>query len=265
MTEVYNKLILITGGSSGIGKSAAKELHKRGARIILQARNEKKLQEAAEEIDSTGDRLSYYSTDLTNQDSVIQSAENIIQNEGLPDVIINSAGSGEWLSFKEASISHYKETIESPYLATALTCKVYFDKMQNRNRGHFIIINSAAAYFSFKGATGYSPARYAMLGFARALQADLFDTNFNVSMISLGKVNSPYFINNPISENRIPKIATLLVPTMSVEEAGQVIAHNVRTKKKTVIRPRLMSMFVFLNRLTPGIFRWLMRVTGSNN
>ncbi|MBT8326795.1 MAG: SDR family NAD(P)-dependent oxidoreductase [Bacteroidia bacterium] len=256
-----NKLILITGGSSGIGKAAANQLHKQGAKIILQARNLEKLKTTALEIDPSGNRVSYYSTDLKDQDSVELSAQKIIENEGIPDVVINSAGSGEWLSFKEASLSHFKNTMDSPYIATALTCKVFFDKMQERGNGHFIIINSVAAYFSFPEATGYTPARWALLGFSRSLQADLFNTNFYVSMIALGKVESPYFENNPRSEDRIPKIANWLVPTMSPNEAGEVITKNVSTKKAIVIKPFAMALFVFLNRLFPGIFRWLMRMT----
>lgn len=257
-----NKLILITGGSSGIGKAAAMELHRQGAKIIIQARNIEKLKLAAKEIDPSGNRISYYSTDLTDQEAVISTANTMIQNEGIPDVVINSAGAGEWLSLKEASVSHYKETMDSPYLATALSCKVFYDIMQKRGNGHFIIINSAACYFSFPGATGYTPGRCAMLGLSRSLQADLYHSNFKVSMIAFGKVESPYFKNNPRSEERIPKIANWLIPTMSLESTAKVIANNVKTKKAMVIKPFLMSLFVFLNRLFPGMFRWLMRITG---
>lgn len=216
------KLISITGGSSGIGKAAAIALHKQGATIILQARHLEKLKNTAMEIDPSGHRISYYSTDLTDKKAVEEHAQKIIDNEGLPDVVINSAGSGEWLSFKEANLSHFKNTMDSPYNATALNCKVFFDNMQNRGTGHFIIINSAAAYFSFPGATRYTPARWAMLGFSRALQADLYTTNFKVSMIALGKVDSPYFQNNPISESRIPNIANWLIPTLT-EKAARVL------------------------------------------
>ena len=255
-----DKLILITGGSSGIGKAAAKQLFNQGARIILQARNLDKLKAAATEIDPSGQQISYYSTDLTDESAVALAANEIVAKEGIPDVVINSAGAGEWLSFKEASPAHFKETMDSPYTATALSCKVFYDKMQERGSGHFIIINSAAAYFSFPGATGYTPTRWAMLGFAKSLQADLFKSNFTVSTIVLGKVDSPYFTNNPVSEGRIPKVATLLNPTLSEEAAGRIIAKNVRTKRSTVIKPTTMAFFVFLNRLFPGVFRWLMRL-----
>jgi short-subunit dehydrogenase len=96
-----NKLILVTGGSSGIGKSAAFELLKTGANLILQARNVQKLESTARELDPSGNRVSTYSTDLMDQNAVEKSAEMIIKNHGIPDVVINSAGAGEWLSFKE--------------------------------------------------------------------------------------------------------------------------------------------------------------------
>ena len=259
---MHNSLILITGGSSGIGKAAAIQLHKQGAKVILQARNFEKLRKAAYDIDPSENRVSYYATDLTDQNAVALAAQKIFENEGLPDVIINSAGSGEWLSFKEATLSHYRSTMDSPYIATALTCKVFFDKMQERGTGHFIIINSAAAYFSFQKTTGYSPARWAMLGFSRSLQADLFETDFTVSSIALGKVDSPYFQNNPVSEERIPKISNRLIPTLSVEAAGKIVAKNVRTKKAVVIKPFILSLFVFLNRFFPSVMRWLLRITG---
>jgi short-subunit dehydrogenase len=260
-----NKLILITGGSSGIGKAAAIELHRQGARIIIQARGMKKLKATALEIDPSLNRISYYSTDLTDEEAVQSSAKLILENDGVPDVIINSAGAGEWLSFKEATVSHYKETMDSPYIATALTCKVFYDKMQERGNGHFIIINSAACYFSFPGATGYTPARWAMLGFSRSLQADLFNTDFKVSMIAFGKVESPYFENNPRSEERIPKIANWLIPTMSLKAAGQVISTSVKTKKGIIIKPFMLWLLVFFNRFLPATFRWLMRSTGYNS
>ena len=141
-----NKLILITGGSSGIGKAAAIELHKQGATVILQARNKEKLQAATKEVDPSGNRVSYYSTDLTDPEAVKSSAEEIIKNEGLPDVIINSAGAGEWLAFEEADLTHFKQTIDSPYLATTFTCKVFMTKCKHEERG---ILSSSIRQWHF--------------------------------------------------------------------------------------------------------------------
>ena len=120
-TRLDQQLILITGGSSGIGKATASALHKRGAKVILQARDLDKLKVAAKEIDPSLERVGYYSADLSNELTVASVADLIIENEGLPDVIINCAGAGEWLSFNESDLNHFRDTINSPYLATALT------------------------------------------------------------------------------------------------------------------------------------------------
>jgi short-subunit dehydrogenase len=257
-----SKLILITGGSSGIGKAAAKLLVAQGNKVVIQARNKDKLIATAKEIDPAGNKVSYYSTDLSNLEAVNQSADEIVATHGVPDVVINSAGAGEWLSLKESTPQYFIDTINSPYVATALTCKIFFDKMQERGTGHFIIINSVACYVPIPGATGYSTARSAMLGFAKSLQADLYHTDFKVSMIAFGKVDSPYFSNNPISEERIPKAVGWFVKTMTPEAAGTEVAKLVRTQRNTVIKPGMMNFLIFLNRFTPGFFRWLMRKTG---
>ncbi len=257
-----SRLILVTGGSSGIGKAVAKALHLNGDRVILQARNLEKLKEASQEIDPMGFRVSIYSTDLADVESVEKTANQIVTEQGVPDIIINSAGSGEWLSFNEADIYHYRDTINSPYLATALSCKAFYDQMKSRGCGHFIIINSAAAYFSFPGATGYIPARWAMMGFAKSMQADLYPTKFKVSLITFGKVDSPYFTNNMRSENHIPKISDWLLPTMSLEQTTAVILKVIKSKKKNVNKPNMLGVLVFLNRLFPRSLSWLLRITG---
>lgn len=257
-----NKLILITGGSSGIGKATAKELVNLGNTVVIQARNTEKLSTVAKEIDSSGKKIHFYTTDLTSLSDVELNADKIIKKHGIPDIIINSAGSGEWLSFNEANNQHYQDTINSPYIATALTCKVFYNKMKKRSSGHFIIINSAACYFSFSGAVGYTAARWALLGFTKSLQADLYGSDFNVSMVALGKVDSPYFKNNPISENKIPKLVNWLVPTLSVNEAAKIIVKTTKRKNKIIIKPNIMRFFVGFNKFFPNLLKWLIRVTG---
>jgi short-subunit dehydrogenase len=99
-----------------------------------------------------------------------------------------------------------------------------------------------------------------MLGFSNGLQADLAGTEYKVSAVVLGKVDSPYFKNNPISESKVPRISNILVPTMTVDEAGQVVFDTVKSKRKMVIKPTIMAVFVFFNRLFPRVFIQLMQI-----
>ena len=257
-----NQLILITGGSSGIGKATARILVNEGAQVILVARNQEKLEATARELDPSGERVSIYSIDLGDPQAVQQGANQIAEERGIPDVVINSAGAGEWLSLEESSTEHYFETIQSPYLATAHTVKVFYDLMRKRGTGHFVIVNSVASYVPIPGAIGYATSRSAMQGFAQSLQADLHTTDFKVSLISLGKVDSPYFTTNARSEERIPKVVDWLVRTLTEEQAGRAVAQLVHRPKNITIKPAIMRFLIVLSRYFPGTFRWAMRRTG---
>ena len=81
-------------------------------------------------------------------------------------------------------------------------------------------------------------------------------------MVALSKVDSPYFKNNPISEDRIPGIASKFIPTMSEEAAGKAVVKVVRSKAKIAVGPFMMKVFAWLNTFFPSTFRWMTRMTG---
>lgn len=255
-------LVLITGGSSGIGKAAAKVLVSKGHRVILLARNAEKLESASREVDPSGNLVHTYSADLTQPASVQKIAHRICEELGVPDVVVNSAGAGEWFSLAESTLEHFRETIESPYLATAYTCKAFYKAMKKRGSGHFVVVNSVACYVPIPGAIGYNATRVAMLGLARSLHADLRSGPLNVSMIALGKVDSPYFTNNPVSEERIPRAVDWLTPTLSEFEAGKAVANLVERPRAEVVRPQSMRTLIYLNRFFPKLIKWVMWKTG---
>ncbi|MGB2370524.1 MAG: hypothetical protein ACPH53_04325 [Flavobacteriaceae bacterium] len=83
-----------------------------------------------------------------------------------------------------------------------------------------------------------------------------------MSSVVFGKVDTPYFSNNPISESRIPKIADWLIPTLTAQQAGQRIAKTVNHPKSEVLATFMLGVLVVLNRFFPASFRWLLRITG---
>jgi short-subunit dehydrogenase len=88
------------------------------------------------------------------------------------------------------------------------------------------------------------------LGFSKALQTDLHNTDFTVSSVVFGKVDTPYFSNNPISESRIPKIADWLIPTLTAQQAVQRIAKTVKHPKSEVLALFMLGVLVVLNRFS---------------
>ena len=204
-----------------------------------------------------------FPTDLTKFNEVKRQAEIIKKEIGIPDLIINSAGAGNWLSLFDTSERDFEEMMAAPYFTAVYTIKAYLNDMVRRDSGHIISINSAAAYFAIPGALGYLSTRWALRGFQQGLYEELRFTNVAVTSVIAGKVDSPYFTNNPVSAERIPKIATGIMKTLTTEDVARSILKATKNRKNTIIIPWQMSVSIVMNRYFPRIFRSLMRATGS--
>ena len=124
MKNFNDQLVLITGASSGIGAETAKEFAKRGATVLLLARNKNNLQRVADEIISRGGKAEIFPLDLSKHQEVQVTAEKIKSRHGVPDIIFNNAGSGKWRFIGETSYQEAIEMISVPYLAAFFVTKV---------------------------------------------------------------------------------------------------------------------------------------------
>lgn len=260
--DLNNKIVLITGASSGIGEAYAKLIASEGVKIILQARSADKLDAVANEIKRRGGSAYPFPTDLTDAKAVKEQAAKIKHEVGIPDVIINSAGAGNWLSIFDTSEKDFTDMMASPYFATVYTIKAFLNDMVKRNSGHIVTINSAASYLIFPGALGYLSTRWALRAFQDGLYEELRSSNVLTTSIVAGKVDSPYFTNNPISAERLPKIGAMIMKTLTVDEVAAVIKKALSKKKRTIIIPWQMSLSIKFGQHFPGVLGWLMRVTG---
>ena len=113
--------------------------------------------------------------------------------------------------------------MDVPYMGAFYTTRAFIEPMLARNSGHIINMTSAVGFFAFQGAVAYTAARWAMRGFSEGLRTDLRHTNIKVSLIAPGKVDSPYFTNNPNSVEKIPRISDILYKTLTPEEVAKMI------------------------------------------
>jgi short-subunit dehydrogenase len=135
-TPSAGKLVLVTGASSGIGRSSAELFALRGARVLLVARNAGKLREIADHLEEKGASAACYGVDLAKADEVTAMAERIKSEHGVPDIIVNNAGSGRWLSTAETSLEEARQMIELPYLAAFYVTRMFLPEMIARGHGH---------------------------------------------------------------------------------------------------------------------------------
>ena len=261
MSKLIDKTVLITGASSGIGASTAKEFAKEGATVLLVARNESKLKSVVQEIESKGGKAKYFIADVSDFKVVQQLAEKVQVEFGVPDIIVNNAGQGIWRFMDETSYEEVSEMMAVPYFASFYMTKAFLPAMQKRNSGHIVNMTSYAGFIAFSGATAYIASRTAMIGFHNALAADLYDTKIKTSLVYFAKVKSDYWQNNPGSEERLPTSQNL-IPVITTEKAAKAIVNGVRKGKKKIATPFMIFVMNALIRFTPGITKLIINKTG---
>jgi short-subunit dehydrogenase len=248
-----SKLVLVTGASSGIGEATAKLYSARGARVLLLARNAERLDEVAQTIRRQGGAATPYAIDLSDSGAIAETSARIKREAATPDILINNAGAGRWLSVLETSAEEALAMIEVPYLAAFNLTRAFLPEMIARGSGAIACVTSPASYVVWPNATGYIAARHAMLGFTESLRVDLRRTGIDVTLVVLGAVETAYWEHNPGSRERLPKPNPVLAPILTAEEAAKAIVDGVERRKRRVVKPAVLRALFLLNAFAPEL------------
>jgi short-subunit dehydrogenase len=261
--NISHKIVLVTGASSGIGAAMAKAMSRAGADlVVLLARNEEALKQVAKEIEGSGGKARYYPADLSDKATVEVVAQRIHQEVGVPDILINNAGSGQWKFLTDTSDDDIEKIMALPYFAAAWVTRRFLPVMIQRGSGHILNVSSVASRMAWPGATAYISACRAMRGLSDALRADLYGTGVRVTHYESGPIDSPYWRNNPESRKRVPGIARMLVPVLTEEHVARAVVAGIRRNKRFIIIPTMLQLVYQLHFAFPWLVQWLMTITG---
>jgi len=258
---IKDRLVMVTGASSGIGAAIAKAMANAGGRVVLLARSKDLLDQVAAGIGSAGGKASAYPVDLADAEAVAVMAKQITEELGTPDIIVNNAGAGKWLFVDETTPAQAVQMMAVPYFAAFNVTHAFLPAMLKRNSGHFVLISSVGSRFVWPGATAYLAARWAVRGFSEALRADLDGTGIGITLYESGVVASDYWKNNPGSRERVPRMGKL-VPEVTPEQAADAIVDGVQRNRCHVVIPFMMRLTCWNHALFPWAVQWLMTKTG---
>jgi len=260
--NLKNKLMLITGASSGIGAATAKLAAKEGARVVLVARTKDKLEQVAEEIRRAGGIVYTQTTDMTDPKAVAALEKYITAELGAPDILFNNAGGGRWLRTEETSPEEAAEMMAAPYLAAFYVTRAFLPAMLKRDSGLVINMTSIGGFMPWPAATAYLAARYAMRGFHEGLRADLYGTKVRAMLTAFAKVESEYWQKNPESLKSLPA-AQKMIPVLTSEQVARAIVNGIRWNLPVVFAPLMMWVILTLSYIFPQITHWLLFNTGN--
>ncbi|MEH7298731.1 SDR family oxidoreductase [Neobacillus drentensis] len=190
MSELNNKVIIITGASSGIGRSTAKKLAQEGAKVVLAARREERLVELAEEIKSMGGSAIYRVTDVTSRKNVEELVSFTLETYGQIDVLFNNAGIMPLSYMKNGRVEEWDQMIDVNIKGVLHGVGAILPHMLERNSGHIITTSSVAGHGIFPSGTVYCATKFAARVIMEGLAKELVKTQIRTTTISPGVVDT---------------------------------------------------------------------------
>jgi NADP-dependent 3-hydroxy acid dehydrogenase YdfG len=248
---MQNKVVVITGGTSGIGKALAIAYLKAGAQVAVCGRKPDVLQALEKEIAS--DNLHTYTADVSKEEDCKQFIAQVIARLGKIDILFNNAGISMRALFRDADLAVLKQLMDINFWGTVY-CTKYALPSLLANKGTVVGVSSIAGYRGLPGRTGYSASKFAMQGFLEALRTENLHTGINVMWVSPGFTASN-IRNTALNEQGRAQAETPLDEgkLMSAETVADEILKAVTKRKRTLVLTGQGKLTVFLSKLFPGL------------
>lgn len=238
-----DKVVLVTGASSGIGHALALELGRRGARVGLLARREEALIALAGEIERAGGRALALKADVRDAEEVKRAAGRVREQWGHVDVLVANAGMSTTTAGTDLNAGEAGEVITINVIGVVNSVAAVLPQMIERGEGHLVAISSLAAFRGLPKSAAYSASKAAVSTFFESLRVDLVGSGVDVTIIH------PGFIRTPMTAGRKKKLPFLL----EVEEAVRLILRAVERRARTYAFPWQLAGIVRLLRHAPNV------------
>lgn len=245
-----NKVAVVTGAGSGIGRAIAVELAGAGVRVALAARREGPLQELAEELGRGGDVL-VCPTDVTVPAETAILAQRTVDAFGGIDLLFCCAGIFQGAGFGALTPDQIAQMMNTNYMGTVHTLRAVIPYMQKRQSGYIVTLSSLAGKFPFPGSSAYSATKYAVAGLSNALRQELKPEGIYVTAVY------PSFVASPILDGHLESVKQSRyfkkTSSYSPQQAARSILKATARKKRELVIPRFLSLTPALYGIFPGL------------
>ncbi|MDT8859869.1 SDR family oxidoreductase [Alkalihalobacillus sp. MEB130] len=245
-----NKVVWITGASSGLGRDLAIEASKQGYDVVLLARNRSKLHELKKEIESNRGKAFVYQLDISQTSMIEDKMNKIMQEVGQIDVLINNAGFGVFDKVEFANMNDVEEMFSVNVVGLIALSKAALSYMLRNNNGHGHIINiaSQAGKLSTPKSSVYAATKHAVLGFTNGLRLELMDTNIHISAVNPGPIKTPFFDRADQEGTYVKNVERWMLQS---EEVARKTIQLIKKPKRELNMPKWMNVGSTLYLLMP--------------
>jgi NAD(P)-dependent dehydrogenase (short-subunit alcohol dehydrogenase family) len=218
--RVTDKVVVVTGASSGIGKATALKLASAGAKVMLVARGEEKLVETKKEIEAAGGKAWIYTCDVSDMTSCDALVAKVLKDHGICDYLVNNAGRSirRGIANSFDRFHDFERTMQLNYFGALRLLMGFLPKMLEQKRGHIINISSIGVLSNAPRFSAYVASKSAMDAFSACAASEFLDKGISFTTINMPLVRTPMIAPTKMYDS---------VPTLSPEEAAELVVQAI--------------------------------------
>lgn len=248
-----NKVVIITGASSGIGKACAVKFGNEGAKLVITGRNENNLLETYKWLSNKGIDVLAVNSDVAIKEDCKRIIDETIAKHGKVDVLINNAGISMRALLNDTELSVIEQVMQINFYGTLYSTKYALPYLL-KSKGSVVGVSSIAGFVGLPGRTGYSASKFAMQGFLEALRTENLKTGLHVMIACPGftasNIRNTALSANGSAQGESPREEDKM---MTAEEVADHIYKGVINRKRQVVLTTQGKLVVFLSKFFPSI------------
>jgi len=248
-SKFKDQVVVITGASSGIGRSTAFEFAREGAKTVLVSRSLEKLERVADEIRSFNPNVLVVPADVSDADQIHRMVKKVLSELGRIDVLFNNAGSSYVGRIEDENfVENAKKLIDVDYFGTVYVTKEVLPVMRKQGSGHIMNMSSVVGRKAFPHFGGYSSAMHAISAFTDSLRQELSGSGINVSIIHPALTQTPLL--DHVKPGDMPSPFRGMTP-IPVERVAKAVLDGIHYNQARIIVPFQPKLLLLADAISP--------------
>ncbi|TPE44268.1 SDR family oxidoreductase [Pontibacter mangrovi] len=248
-----DKVVLITGGTSGIGKALAFAFGREGAKVAVSGRNQQNLDQTSQELSAAGIDNLAVNADVSIEEQCQRMVQETMDRYGRLDVLINNAGISMRALFEDVDLDVIRKVMDINFWGTVYSTKYALPYIKQA-KGSVVGISSIAGYRGLPARTGYSASKFAMHGFLETLRTELLHSGVHVLLACPGftasNIRNTALAANGQQQGETPRAEEKM---MSAEEVAERILKATMQRKRDLVMTTQGKLAVWVNKLFPSL------------
>ncbi|GAA4321139.1 SDR family NAD(P)-dependent oxidoreductase [Mucilaginibacter gynuensis] len=236
--QLTGKVAIVTGASAGIGRASALALASEGAKLVITARRQDRLEALAAEIEAMNTHAYIVAGDANDETTAKRCVETALNEAGRIDILLNNAGMGNYKNLVDTSLEDYDQLMDTNMRTTFIFTRQVVPQMLLQKQGTILMMSSMAGLYGFANQAVYCATKFAQVGFAQSLDKELRPSGIKVGVICPGGVKTEFAVGTGRTEESVAQSSML----EATDVAGAVLLACTQAPGSRIIEIQMRTM-----------------------